>query len=385
MMVMQILFVDDEQLILDGLKRSMRKFRKEWDVEFAPGGAAAIERMEDVRFDAVISDLRMPEMDGAEFLAAAKRMQPDTIRVVLSGHADRDLAVSSARSAHQFLAKPCTVEDITGVLRAAFDLRAAFNQPALRVFAEGAEIPKLPRLYDALCATIAAENTDIEDAIAVIEQDPSIAARVLQLVNSAFFGITSKIDGVHQAVQMLGLDTLKSIVLSSELLAAAPELVQTDLEELGQQGLRASRMCQQLGKSRDFPASVVDQAMTAAVLQNIGRMILVSADPPYQQQMQFKSCVAQLHDEKARIGFTHRELGAYTLALWGLSDPIVQAVCSCHDVEKASTLNEAPVALLFAANRALGVEAADAQADANMSAELKELLDSATQHARAMD
>ena len=351
-----LLFVDDEEMILDGLRRSLRSMRKEWDVEFAVGGKEGVEVMQSKHFDAIVSDLRMPEMDGAQFLANAKQLQPDSVRIVLSGHADRDLAISSARSAHQFLAKPCSVEDLIAVLRSAFELRQVFEQPGLREFAQGADLPKIPKLYDALCEAISGENADLDDIVSIVEQDTSIAARVLQLVNSAFFGVGKNVDSLAQAVSLLGLDMLKAIVLESELLSSVPDLPAEELEALAQRSLKLAQSCDRICKSLGYPDSVRDQAMTAAVLQNIGKLILACAEPPHHVALSERNASCQRAAEVEQLGFTTAELSAYTLALWGLSDAIVEAVCFHQNAKMSSMLEEeTPLTTLSAAALAFDI------------------------------
>ena len=102
-----ILFVDDEQQILDGLKDLLRKQRKQWSMVFALGGQAALDELTQRPFDVVVSDMRMPGIDGATLLTRVKEMYPASARIILSGHADRDSIVRALPVAHQFLNRPC--------------------------------------------------------------------------------------------------------------------------------------------------------------------------------------------------------------------------------------------------------------------------------------
>jgi CheY-like chemotaxis protein len=79
----------------------------EWDMEFVAGGAQALERMAQAPFDVVVTDMRMPGMNGAELLEEVMRRYPKTVRMVLSGHADKDLILRCVNSTHQYLSKPC--------------------------------------------------------------------------------------------------------------------------------------------------------------------------------------------------------------------------------------------------------------------------------------
>ncbi|MCK5945067.1 MAG: response regulator, partial [Planctomycetes bacterium] len=111
-----VYFVDDERSILDGLRRSLRALRKNWQFEFHDGGQKALDRMQEVKPDVVVSDMRMPGMDGAEFLTRVRREYPDTIRLVLSGYAEFDAISRVMRSAHQVMSKPCEPDQIAKVL-----------------------------------------------------------------------------------------------------------------------------------------------------------------------------------------------------------------------------------------------------------------------------
>ena len=126
----RILFVDDEPNVLLGLKRMLRSQRHEWDMAFAGGGAEGLTLMEKEPFDVVVSDMRMPGMDGAEFLTAVMSRYPDVVRLILSGHSEWELIMKSVGPAHQYLTKPCAAEELKTTVAQAFALRElAFLSP----------------------------------------------------------------------------------------------------------------------------------------------------------------------------------------------------------------------------------------------------------------
>jgi len=96
----RVLFVDDEPRILEGLRRMLRSQRNEWEMAFAPGGGAALAIMEAAPFDVVVSDMRMPEMDGATLLTQVRNLYPQVVRIVLSGHAELSAALRVVPVAH---------------------------------------------------------------------------------------------------------------------------------------------------------------------------------------------------------------------------------------------------------------------------------------------
>src|SRR5579859_4324910 len=144
----RILFVDDELLVLEGLQRMLRSMRAEWDMVFVETGSKALELMAQAPFDVVISDMRMPGMNGAELLAEVLRRFPKTVRLVLSGHADRDLVFKCVGSTHQYLSKPCQPEELKSAIARASNLDQSLRDQSLRQLVSRLDrLPSIPSLY----------------------------------------------------------------------------------------------------------------------------------------------------------------------------------------------------------------------------------------------
>ncbi len=108
----RILFVDDEQNILDGERRMLHAARNRWQMEFATGGAAALLACKRCAFDVVVTDLRMPGMDGAELLQHMRDQFPGTARIILSGYSEAALAARAVPVAYRILGKPCNAKTL---------------------------------------------------------------------------------------------------------------------------------------------------------------------------------------------------------------------------------------------------------------------------------
>jgi DNA-binding NtrC family response regulator len=168
----RILFVDDEVKILEGLRRMLRPMRNEWEMDFAPGGQAALDLMAASPFDVIVSDMRMPGLDGAALLEQVCARYPQVVRIVLSGHTDVAAALRVVPIAHQFLAKPCD----TGMVRLAIDracqLQALLTDGSVRSLVGGlGDLPALPRIYDALNKALADPDSSIAKIANIVEQD----------------------------------------------------------------------------------------------------------------------------------------------------------------------------------------------------------------------
>jgi CheY-like chemotaxis protein len=113
----RVLFVDDEPNVLDGIRRQLRN---RVELETATSGAAGLDIIRSQGpFAVVVSDMRMPEMDGARFLARVNEISPETVRMVLSGHADLESTIAAVNEGRvfRFLLKPCSSETLFGVVK----------------------------------------------------------------------------------------------------------------------------------------------------------------------------------------------------------------------------------------------------------------------------
>jgi HD-like signal output (HDOD) protein/CheY-like chemotaxis protein len=341
---MRLLFVDDEPRVLQGLRQSLHAKRKVWDMVFAEGSATAIEEVARGPFDAVISDMRMPGIDGAELLKRVRTMQPEALRIVLSGQMDESTAVRVAGTAHRFLAKPCDSDTLVAVLTRALELRAQLHSPSMHACLGGMSgLPSLPESCAALNRALEDEDVAISDVAHIVEKDIGMSAKVLQLVNSAFFGLSRPIANIEGAVRNLGLSTMRSLVMAQALFQS---LAGSDAALLRAEQAR-SLLAAQFARRFVLDRRQSDIAVTAALLHNVGRLALITKLPA---EHRANREYARLHGssaevaERARLGVTHAEIGAYLLGLWGLPPEVIEAVGSHHSpLEMQRTLDPSAV------------------------------------------
>lgn len=306
----RVLFVDDEPAILDGLRNVLRGQRKEWDMVFALGGQAGVAELEKARFDVIVTDMRMPVVDGAALLNKAKEQHPDAVRLVLSGQSDAQTALKSAFVAHQFLAKPCEPDRLSAVVKRSCDLQALLSNDTLRALAGVAGfLPPAPRTFMTLLKVLADPRSSLADAARVVERDPALCAKILQVVNSAFFGLPRRVSNVEIAANYLGSIALRNLALSIESMNnARSRIPAADVFQAYQYNVLLGALV-----ARRFAASnrtLADDAFMAAMLRDMGSLLLASGAAP----------IPNLdYDDQAA-------LGAYLLGLWGLPHPIMEAV-----------------------------------------------------------
>ncbi len=112
----RVLFVDDEPMVLRALASVFRKNKDRWDMTFVNGGNAALAVMAEAPVDLIVTDMRMPGMDGAALLERVAELYPSTKRVVLSGQTSTLASAPERRLAHSILEKPCPTEVLRSTL-----------------------------------------------------------------------------------------------------------------------------------------------------------------------------------------------------------------------------------------------------------------------------
>jgi HD-like signal output (HDOD) protein/ActR/RegA family two-component response regulator len=329
----RVLFVDDEPRLLEGLRRMLRVQRHEWEMAFAPSGEAALAMMEASPFDVIVSDMRMPEMDGATLLAQVRDLYPQVVRIVLSGHTELSTALRVVPVAHQFLAKPCDAGTLRVAVERACHLKGLLGDESIRrTVGALRDLPSLPRTYGALTQGLSDPDISLQKLAKIVEQDVGISAKILQLVNSAFFGIAQPVTNIEHAVIYLGINTIRSLVLSLEIFRVFEPY--TALPGFSLERLHShARLAAHIAARLPVPKHLLDITMAAGMLHDVGKLILAWKLPE-----RFKKLLAQAAEERCPLynveereyGFSHAEIGGYLLGLWGLPYILVEAVALHH-------------------------------------------------------
>ncbi len=332
-----LLFVDDEPNVIRGLKRMLRVMRDKWDMHFATSGIEALQLLNKVHIDVVISDMRMPEMDGATLLEEVMRCHPHIARIILSGYSDQKMILRSAKVAHRFLVKPCDLETLKNMVERTCFLNNLLVNEKLVELVRGIDfLPSLPTLYHKLINAMHDPDTSLKRIGDIIAQDVAMAAKILQVVNSAFFGLPQKVSSPHLAVSLLGLDVIKGLVLYVQVFAALENDTATEeffLEDLWQHSLQVSALAEEIVLDEvDNDKILREDALIVGLLHDIGKLLLLKIPGHHariQKYMKEKKCSC-CEAEYELMGSSHAEVGAYLLGLWGIPDHIVEAVALHH-------------------------------------------------------
>ncbi len=332
----RILFVDDEKLVLDGLRRALRSMRKIVEMDFATGGHEALEAMSRQPFDVVVCDMRMPGMDGAQLLLKVKERYPSTIRIILTGQADDSATKRAIHVAHQFLMKPCEHEKLKTILKRACLLHELMTHPFLKSTVSGIDhLPSLPDIYIKIQQILDDPGSSVEDLAAVVEKDIAMSSKLLQLVNSAFFGYFNDVKSPAKAVHLLGIETVKSLVLALKVFSGF-ENEETDpdfLTYLWNHSFETAIFSRAIMNSVSEDKTDVENAFVSGLLHDIGKLVLASSlHEDYKKAMEIaqKDQVELRRAEFRVFRASHAEVGGYLLGIWGIPGDVVEAVTFHH-------------------------------------------------------
>lgn len=339
----RVLFVDDEQNVLDGLKRTLHGMRSEWQMVFSTSGPEALRKLEESAFDVIVTDMRMPGMSGAELLAEVVERHPNVVRIVLSGTVEHDLVLRSATTAHQYLVKPCDAATLRSTLNAALRIRAMLASPKLRtIVSRMTSLPSLPSMYSKLVESLDNSEISSRELGEIIAQDVGMTAKILQLANSAFFGLYRYIANPSEAAVYLGIDTIRALTLSTSVFSAFQHtgVTQLFIAQLQRHSMTTGTGAAAIAKAEKLPKKGCDSSLIGGFLHDVGKLILAANYPKEYEdvltasQAQGLSC----HEMELQIfGATHAEIGGYLLWLWGLPDAVCNAVAFHHKPAESSS------------------------------------------------
>lgn len=324
-------------------------------MRFVASGREALSLLEREAFDALVTDLRMPGMDGEQLLNTVKERHPHMVRIVLSGEMNQTSGFKTVRCAHRYLAKPCDAETLKSALSQALALHRWVDDHRLKELLGRLEsLPSLPEVYAELLAEIQAPNSSFRRVGDLIARDVGMTAKILQIVNSAFFGLGRRILNPQDAVAMLGYDTLKALVLSTKIFSQfdAKRVRCLDLNALWQHSMNTGMFARTIGVGEKLARTAQDEAFTAGVLHDVGKLILAHNFPDIYADVILRSRTQQrpaVELEQECFGASHAELGAYLLGLWGIGEEVVGAI-AYHERPPRTSAPSRVLAVVYAAN-----------------------------------
>jgi len=352
----RILFVGENQPLWQDFRAHFSQNESGWVAEFARTGPEALAWIMNSKFDAVFADVQLSDMTGIEFLDEIVRQRPKVLRIVLSDILEVENTLKCIGKAHHHLAKPCDGSTLIRALNKALDQEAWLPSDTLQgLISQMRNVPSPPEMYFQIAMEMQSPKASVENVGQLIARDPAIAAKVLQLANSAVFGLQLQVSSPVEAVNYIGLETTKALVLLAHTFSTFEqvELAGFSIEALWRHSLRVGHFARRITLTENGDPSMADEAFTAGLLHDLGKL-LYAANLPQQFGEALEMSRSQYRSlwevESQIFGATHAEVGACILNLWGLPPQIVESVVSHHHPLRLLTRPFSPMTAVFAAN-----------------------------------
>lgn len=334
--VSRILFVDDDPDVLAVLREVVALLNPQWETEFVASAAEALAVLERRPSDVLVTDMRMPGMDGAELLAEVRRRHPSVVRVVLSGQTEDITRFRSVDSAHQYVTKPIDPEALWQTLARACALPDLLADVRLKqVVARMGSLPSVPAVYLKLQEACRLPDVSSRTLAEIIAQDAAMTTKILQMVNSGFFGLRRRVTSPFHAVQLLGQDTVKALTLSASVFFGCDplRLKLCSMESQWSHSLLVSTMASRIAELEGGDHQSGEDARVGGLLHDLGTLVFAASMPGAYSQVVAAAKergVLLWEAEMETFGVSHGAVGAYLLGLWGLPEALVEAVAFHH-------------------------------------------------------
>src|ERR1700722_9383328 len=254
-------------LVADADSHALEEFQlalgEGWKVTVVANGTAALAEMKKQPFDVVAADLDLAEITGSELLNRIQTDYAKTIRFILVREADRERMVKQVLGTHQFLGKPLDRSTLRNTIEGALALESWIPTNSIRELTSRIRtLPTIPSLYLEVQAALRSPDTTTDQVGTIIAKDMAMTTKLLQVLNSACFGLPRKITNPTEAVGILGFETVNSMVMTIKLLSQYDKVkpVYFSIDRLWRHSTEVARSAKQIAMWHTEDAAMAETA-----------------------------------------------------------------------------------------------------------------------------
>lgn len=350
------LVVSDQQPLLAVMQKSYAKPQNGWHVTCVTGIQRALEILAIETFDVILADLHLTGMNGADLLNEVMHRRPCMLRFLMTGKEDEEFVRDHAGLPHQFLTKPPTLPALPGAIQRVLELDASLTNRHLRqLISKLDRLPSVPSIYVEIVDRLQDPEVSMDEIGAVVGRDIGMTAKILKVVNSATFGLRRQISTPAEAVNYLGVEVVKSLVLTVQVFSHYEHIRQGGFpfEATWEHSMMVGTAARALIRAEDGDRAVAEEAFVGGLLHDSGKLVLAANFPEHYDEIMrlvAKQGVTMQEGEYQFFQADHADVGGYLLSSWGLPVTLVDAVAHHHRPARAKSDPLTPLGAVFLAN-----------------------------------
>ncbi|HXG47538.1 MAG TPA: response regulator [Methylomirabilota bacterium] len=332
----RLLFVDDNLEALYRMRQMLADKAGEWELLFAESGQAALDLMIGQSVEIIVAEMHMKAMTGVELLKQVALCFPKTVRFLVCAPEDKDLATQGSGDLHQLITRPLEAAALRQRFESALALNRWLQNDSIReMVSKMRAFRSLPSIYQEVMRELQSPSASAATIGDIIGRDLAITAKLLQVVNSVFFGLQQRISTPTEAVFILGLDTVRSLVLSVHAYAELDKVkpLYFSMDKLWRHSMGVAHRARRIAQAVSRNEEIAEEAFTAGLFHDIGKLVLAShLAETYSGGLALarKRQIPVWEVETELFGASHAETGAYLVGLWGLDVPVLEAIALHH-------------------------------------------------------
>ena len=337
---LSILFVDDDEPILSSLKSLLRK--EKFTKYFYSSPKEALRFLHTAQVDLIVSDMKMPEISGKDFLILASDLSPESIRIILSGYEEKPTVLDMLANgiAHYYFMKPWDDEELRGVLNKFCNINLSLERNKIKQYLKSfSRLPAPKAISTRLNSILKNPDVNIKAVIDELEYHPFLIAKILQIANSVSYGVRKEISSIREAIILIGLEQLKTLIVSFELLKrffdSLDSRYQNTISDFWNLSLKKAMIAKRIAENW---AEKVDKdlAFVSALLSDIGMIAWLYTEPDtfnaFTHLLKNKKITVKEAENNLFI-FEHNKLGSILLQLWNFPRKIINLVENHHSTK----------------------------------------------------
>lgn len=354
-MIYNILFLYIPNQLTSELKLYCDSFQNEWEVFYADQQNQVLDILANNNIDVFFAEFNPNDESSLNTFKIVKEKYPKIIRIGFSNSLGAEVTSKKIDYIHRIIYKPFTAESIKEQVEKIFFLQNLLqNENIIKVTNSLDHLPSLPDIFLELEREMNSPYSSFKRMATIIVKDVTLTAKILKVVNSAYFGLSHKVVDIVQALNLLGVEIVKSIVLFEKTFSTKEfsSIPAEAINLLWEHSFKTAQLSRKITRLETNDNKLCEIAYISGLLHDIGKLIIWKVLPKHNPIIlkQKKLIEIDYLDEFDTFDTSHAEIGAYLLGLWGFPDQVVEAI-SLHHILNKTHINKFSVYLgLYFAN-----------------------------------